>query len=220
MRKQTSWPVNESTRLRYLPILVFIPALATASYLFRMAVPMGKEILGFPTLSYLAQYLSFYVLGAVAYRRGWFGHLSQSMGVVGFLSAAAALILLFPLAFSGSVFSIELSPALYSAMGNGHWQSAVYAAFDSVFAVGICLALIALFRSVFNRPSIFGRFLSQQSYTVYIIHIPIVIIIAYALRGIGLTAPLKLGLASAIMVPACFAVAYMLRKIPGISKIL
>ena len=82
MRKQTSWPVNESTRLRYLPILVFIPALATASYLFRMAVPMGKEILGFPTLSYLAQYLSFYVLGAVAYRRGWFGHLSQSMGVV------------------------------------------------------------------------------------------------------------------------------------------
>ena len=211
--------MSESSLPSYLGIGIFILALALVSYLVRIVVPIGKSVSEFPTLAYLPQYLSFFVLGTVASRHDWFRTLPRSMGVVGFVSAVVAGVLLFPLASSGRLFSLELA-ALTNAFGNGHWQSAVYALFDSIFAVGMCLGFITLFRRFFSEESRFGRFLSQHSYAVYVIHIPIVVFLAYALRGIALGNILKFGLASVIVVPTCFAVAYIVRKIPGVSRVL
>jgi len=219
-RNRTSYSMSKSSLPSYLLIGIFILALALASYLVRIVVPMGKDVLGFPTLSYLPQYLSLFVLGTVASRHNWFRTLPSTMGLVGFVTALVAGVLLFPLAFSGHLFSLELTPALANLMGNGHWQSAVYALWDSIFAVGMCLGLITLFRHFLNGQGGFGRFLSQHSYTVYVIHIPIVVFLGVALKGIELEPLLKFGMVAVIAVPTCFAVAYIVRKIPLASRIL
>jgi len=219
-RNRTSSSMSESSLPSYLGIGIFTLALALVSYLVRIVIPLGKSVLEFPTLAYLPQYLSFFVLGTIAYRRNWFRTLPSSMGVVGFVTAAVAGVFLFPLAFSGHLFSLELSQALNNAMGNGHWQSAVYALWDSIFAVGMCLGLITLFRRFFNGQGRFGRFLSQHGYAVYVIHIPIIVFLAFALGGIKLAPLLKFGMAAVIMVPTCFAVAFIVRKIPRVSRIL
>jgi peptidoglycan/LPS O-acetylase OafA/YrhL len=202
------------------PIPRDIVALAGASFLVRTRIPIGREVGDFPALAYLPQYLSLFVLGTIAYRRNWFRTLPSSMGVVGFVLALAAAVFLFPLAFSGRVLSLELTEALTNAMGGGHWQSAVYVLWDSTFAVGMCLGLITLFRRLLNGESCIGRFLSQNSYAVYLIHIPIIVFTTYALRAINLANLPKFGLASGIIVPLCFAVAYIVRKIPGVARIL
>jgi len=196
----------------YLAIGAFILALALASYLLRIVVPMGKStpVLGFPTPGYLPQYLSLFVLGAVAYRRNWFQTIRDSMGKVGFAVALGATLLLFPLATGGTL----------KFLGNGTWQSAVYALWDSTVAVGMCLGLITLFRRLFNGQGGLARFLSQHSYTVFIIHTPVIVFLALALRWIYLEHVLKFGLVSIIGVPLCFAVAYLVRKIPLASRIL
>jgi glucan biosynthesis protein C len=217
---RTSSSTGESLPPSYLGIGIFVLALAVTSYLVRMVVPLGETVLQFPTLAYLPQYLSFFVLGTVALRHDWFRTLPGSMGIVGFVTALVAGVLFFPLAFSGQLFSLEITPALDNAMGNGEWQSAVYALWDSLFAVGICLCLISLFRYVLNGESRFGRFLSQHSYAVYVIHIPIVVLLAYALRGIDLASLLKFGVAAVIIVPTCFAVAYVIRRIPYVARVL
>jgi len=219
-RNRTSYSMSKSSLPSYLLIGVFILALALVSYLVRIVVPMGKDVLGFPTLSYLPQYLSLFVLGTVASRHNWFRTLPSSMGLVGFVTALVAGVLLFPLAFSGHLFSLELTPAETNFTGNGQWQSAVYALWDSTSAVGMCLGVITLFRHFFNGQERLGRFLSQHSYTVYIIHIPTVVFLAVALRGIDLEPLLKFGMAAVIAVPTCFAVAYIVRKIPLASRIL
>jgi len=225
-RNRTSSSMSRSSPPSYLRIGIFILALALVSYLVRIIVPLGKEVslfvyfLSFPTLAYLPQYLSFFVLGTVASRHDWFRTLPRSMGVVGFVIAVVAGVFLFPLAFSGHLFSLEVTEQITNAYGNGHWQSAVYALWDSIFAVGMCLGLIPLFRRFFNGQGRFGRFLSQHNYTVYIIHVPIVVFIALALRGIELGPFLKFGLAAVIVVPTSFAVAYIVRKIPGVSRVL
>jgi hypothetical protein len=218
-RNRTSSSVGEPSTPSYLGIGIFILGLALVSYLVRIIIPMGKEVLDFPTLGYLPQYLSLFVVGTIAYRRNWLRTLPGSMGVVGFVTALVATILLFPLALSGSLFSLELlDPAVF--VGNGTWQSAAYALWDSTFAVGMVLAAITFFRRFFNEESRFGKFLSQQSYAVYIIHTPIVVLIAIAMKGVDLGPLLKFGLAALIVVPTCFVVAYIIRRIPGVSRIL
>lgn len=209
-----------------LPIIVFVLALAVVSFLMRMIVPLGQSVsvfveqINFPTLAYLPQYLSFFVLGIVAFRQDWVRTLPGAVGVVGSVLAAVAVVVLFPLAISGQWFSLEVTPALDNALGNGHWQSAIYALWDSIFAVGLCLALIPLFRRVFNGRGWFGTFLGQQSYAVYVIHIPLVVFLAYALRSIELASVPKTVLASLLIVPACFIVAFLVRRLPFVARVL
>lgn len=219
-KERTSSPMPESSVPGYLRIGISILALAAISYLVRIIIPIGKEVLGFPTLAYLPQYLSFFVLGTVASRHNWFRTLPKSRGRVGFVVALVAAVALFPIAFISLLISIENAVQQLPPFGYGTWQSAVYALWDSIFAVGICLALTPLFHRFFNGQGGFGRFLSQHSYTVYIIHIPIIVFLAYALRGIELAALLKFGMAAIIVVPTCFTVAYIARKIPLASRVL
>ncbi len=218
-KNRTSSSIEEYSPPSYLGIGVFILALALVSYLLRIIVPMGKEVLDFPTISYLPQYLSFFVVGIVAYRRNWFRTIPNSMGAVGFVTALVAAVLLFPLAISGRLFSLEFIDSVVF-VGDGNWESAVYTLWDSIFAVGMFLAALTFFRRFLNRDSSFGRFLSQQSYAVYIIHIPIIVFIAVALKEIDIEPLLKFGMVSLIVVPTCFVVAYILRKIPGVSRVL
>jgi peptidoglycan/LPS O-acetylase OafA/YrhL len=159
-------------------------------------------------------------LGTVAFRRDWFRTTPGSKGVVGFVAALVATVLLFSIAYISLLTWIERGAQQLPPFGFGTWQSAVYTLWDSIFAVGMVLAAITFFRRFFNGESRFGRFLSQQSYAVYIIHIPIIVYLALVLRGNDLEHLLKFGLAAVIVVPICYAVAYIIRKIPGVSRIL
>ena len=218
-RDRAASPAGESPPPGYTGVIIFTLALALVTYLLRFVIPLGRDILDFPTLAYLPQYLSFFILGMVAYRRDWFRTIPGSMGVVGFVTALVATVFLFPLALSGHLFSLELSdPAPF--VGNGSWQSAVYALWDSLFAVGMTLAALTFFRRYFDGNSSLGGFLSEQSYAVYLIHVPIVVFIAIALQGVELPALLMFVLLSVIAIPVSFAIAYILRRIPGVSRVL
>lgn len=212
-------PANASSAPGYLSTGLFVLALALAGYLMRIVVPMGQEVLGFPTLAYLPQYLSFFILGMVASRQDWLRTIPASMGIVGLLAAALAAVLLFPLALSGHLLSLDLAEGS-TFVGNGTWQSAVYALWDAIFAVGVGLAALTLFRGLFNGNSALGRFLSQQSYAVYILHTPLIILLAVALKGVTLAALPKFALVAAITVPLCYLVAFLVRRLPFASRIL
>jgi peptidoglycan/LPS O-acetylase OafA/YrhL len=217
-KRKTTHPAN-ATPPGYLSIGVFVLTLALAGYLMRTVVPMGEDVIGFPTLSYLPQYIALFAVGAFAARRDMFRTLPGAAGIAGFAAAAAASVLLFPVAFSGRMFSLQIAdPAPF--VGNGHWQSAVYALWDSILAVGLCQGAVTLFRRFFNRPGRFGKFLSQHSYAVYIIHVPAVVFLAVAVKAIQLEPLMKFGLVSIVAVPVCFAATFVIRKIPGVARVI
>jgi glucan biosynthesis protein C len=203
-------PARDDAMPRFRTIGLFVLVLALASYLIRIVLPLGKSLLGFPTLGYLPQYLSFFVLGIIGARRNWLQIVPGTMGKVGFGVALGATVVLLPLAFSGKT----------NFLGGGYWQSAAYALWDSTFAVGICLALTTLFRRFLSRQGRLGRLLAPSAFTVYIIHCPVIVLLALALRGIQLEHLLKFGLAALLGVPLCFTLAYLIRKLPLASRVL
>lgn len=217
-KKRTSAVAQEYAPPSYLGIGIFILGLALVTYLVRIMIPIGKSVLDFPTLAYLPQYLSFFIVGMVAYRRDWFRTVTDRMGKIGFVTAVIATLLLFPIPLLG------ILGGTMRFLGNGSWPSAVYALWDSAFAVGLCLASITFFRRYFNGKSNLGNFLSQQSYAVYVIHSPIIVVLAYAFYLVaapwGIGPLLKFVLATIVIVPICFIVAYLIRKIPGVSRVL
>lgn len=216
--KRVSAVHSDASPPSYISIAIFTLALVVVSYLVRIVIPLGKSVnlfvdfLDFPTFAYLPQYLSFFIVGAIASRYGWFRTLPKSMGTVGFVTAALAFVFLLPLAFFAGLEG--------QFLGNGYWQSAVYTLWDSIFAVGLCLGYITLFYRLFNGESRFGTFLAQQSYAVYIIHSPIIVLVAVALKNVELENLVKFGLVSVIVILLCFIVAYLIRRIPGVSRIL
>jgi hypothetical protein len=76
-------------------------ALAAASYLLRTTIPYGIPVLGFPSLAYLPQYLSFFLIGILAYKQGWLRTVSGSLEKIGFVLAVLASIVLLPVALIG-----------------------------------------------------------------------------------------------------------------------
>ncbi|MEZ4621520.1 MAG: acyltransferase family protein [Caldilineaceae bacterium] len=209
---------NQPAKPTMRAIGLFALSLALVSYLFRTIVPLGQSVhlfvdfLDFPTFAYLPQYLSFFIVGVVAARYDWFQTLPRSLGVAGFVSAIVAFIVLFPVAFFGGLQG--------EFLGNREWQSAIYALWDSIFAVGMSLAVIPFFRRFFNGQGHFGSFLARHSYAVYILHSPIIVLVAWTVHGIELEPLAKFGLVSAIGVSLSFLVAYGVRKVPLASRIL
>lgn len=201
---------NDFSLPNYRTIVVYALALALASYLIRIVVPLATYVLDFPTLAYLPQYLSFFAIGIIAYRRDWLRAIPSRMGKLGFGVALVATLTLFPVALRGGA----------AFLGGGSWESALYALWDSTFAVGMVLGLITLFRRRFDYPSKLGQFLSQHSYTVFVIHIPVIVSLAVVMQGIHLEQLLKFILAAAIGVPLCFGAAYLVRKIPLADRVL
>ncbi len=196
-------------------IVGFILALAGTEYLLRLSLAVGESWAGFPSLAYLPQYLAFFALGTVAYRGDWLRRIPITTGMVGLVVAAGASVLLFPLAFSGDWFSLELTEALNSAMGDGGWQSAVYALWDAALAVGLSLGLIVLLRETTAREGAMGRFLTRNSYGTYVVHIPIVVYIAVVVANTELAHTERFALTALIAVPLSFLVAAAGRALPG-----
>ncbi len=203
-----------------LGILGFIALLAATEYFLRMVLIIGESWAGFPSLAYLPQYLGLFAVGVVAARHDWLRSIPTRTAVAGAVGAVVASVLLFPLAFSGEWFSMELTEAVNDAMGDGTWQSAVYALWDSVLVTGLCLGPIAILRATADREGGLGRFLLRNSYGTYIIHIPIVVYTAIVVGNTDLSHTVRLIVTALIAVPLSFLAAAVVGFLPGADRVL
>ena len=80
--------------------------------------------------------------------------------------------------------------------------------------------LLVLFHRRFNHQGKRAEAISASTYAAYIIHAPVLILLAIAMRTITLYPLLKFALAVLIAVPLCFALGNVVRKLPLARKIL
>lgn len=202
-------PRNDTLRAR--TVIIFTPALAVATYLFRFGFPLSSSIpyVGLPSPYEIPQYATFFVVGILAYRRGWLANLPSRFGVVGGIVAIAVTVVMFPIAL------IDFHQVILP----GTWQSGLYALWEQTFAVGICLAMLVFFRRFCNRRGRLGAELARSAFPAYVVHPPVITWLAIAMTPIGLAPVLGFVVAALVGVPVVFIAAAGVRRLPGLRRV-
>jgi glucan biosynthesis protein C len=202
----------------HLSIAAFALAVGLVTFVVRIWLPVSWifEPLGLP-VALFPQYVALFAAGMVAHRRNWLTRIGDRTGKVWAGVAAFFIVVLLPLVF---VLGGALEGGGARFMGGLHWQALAYAVWEQFVAVGMILALLVWFRSRFNSQGRVTKAMSECTYAVYFIHAPILVYLALALRDIRLYPLLKFALVAPVGVSLCFVVAYGLRQLPLVRRVL
>jgi surface polysaccharide O-acyltransferase-like enzyme len=101
------------------------------------------------------------------------------------------------------------------------WESLAVSTWEAVYCISMSIWLLGLFRQRFDRQNSLGQLLSANAYTVYIIHAPLIVGLAYLLRDVTLYPLLKFILVAPLGVGLCFLTSHFLvRHIPLADRVL
>jgi glucans biosynthesis protein C len=195
-------------------IAITAVALGIAAFLVRLVFPTGTDVLGLQ-LGYFPAYILLFIAGITASRNGWLDSLSAPT-VRTWFRIALGTILVLPVAL---ILTGALEGNLAFA-GGVNVQAFVYAMWEPFVGIGIILYLLHSFARRNNAPTPLKSSLHLSAYTAYIIHPVIVVAVSLLFVGAPLHPMLKFIFVSVLAVPACFAAAWLLRKLPYADRVL
>lgn len=209
-------PAADSRFPRSRTIALFAFLLGIASFLVRFAfpvntrfAPLNLQFANFP------QYIALFILGLVAYRRRWLTTFTDATGKL-WLGIGLLLIALNGPAqlLMGAAAPTAPAPAgeVLASLLSAEWEAFV--------CVGMCIGLAYFFRRYLDRQGPLARELSRTAYTAYLIHEPAITFAALLAEGLIVYPLLKFVLASLILVPLCFALSSLIRRIPYADRVL
>lgn len=202
---------------RNVAIAVFALALGAISFLVRIWLPIGWAFgplnLQFP---FFPQYIGLFIMGIAAYRHNWFMGIPNAIGKFWSSIAIIFIVILLPALFVLGGASGDISPF----MGGVHWQCFAYSFWEQFVGVAMIISLLVLFRNRFNRQGRVAKIMSASSYTAYIVHAPVLVLLTLAIRNITLYPLLKFALAGPIAILLCFALGNFIRQLPLARQIL
>jgi peptidoglycan/LPS O-acetylase OafA/YrhL len=201
-----------------IAIAVFAFLLGVVTFVVRIWLPTdwNFQLLGLPLPSF-PQYIALFVIGIVASRQNWLQRLPDAMGKVWLWILLGLIFVLFPVvlvlggALEGNVDAYE---------GGLHWQSFAYSFAEQFICMGMIITLLVWFRRRFNQQGALAKALAASSYAAYVIHAPVLVFLALALRGLDLYLLLKFALVAPVAIVLCFLLGYLLRQIPLVNRVL
>ncbi len=169
-------------------IVLFALVLAFASATVRIWYPIDRWIgfLGFIQVAFadVPRDLSFFILGAIAYRRQWFLGLSNRTGRAWLLVG----VLLAALWYAYSLGLRHVFPI------SGITMDILYPIWEALLCCGLCIGLLYWFRERLNHQTWWSKALAEGQYAAYLFHVPVIVLIQYAVANITLAALLQVSL--------------------------
>ncbi|MEV7090448.1 acyltransferase [Streptomyces sp. NPDC093085] len=204
-------------------LLALTAGIAVATFLVRLRYPLDTWV---PFLDFLQveparlpQHATFFTLGVLAHRYDW---LSRFDARTGWMWLSGGLL-------GVAVLSAVGADAASFGPGGLDGPSALWAAYESALCVALCAGTLTLFREAAGKattnttttvPGPLAKELAASSYAVYIVHLPMVVTVQYYLADRGLTAATAWATAALTGVPAAFALAAGLRRLPLLRRVL
>ncbi len=188
-----------------------------AQYIIRIWLPVGWSLphtnLQFP---FFIQYIFMLIFGVIAYDNNWLESITYKLGIRWFIFAQFLILIVLPasLYFGGQNAGIEIF------LGGGTWQSFFWAIWEQVNGFAMIIGLLGIAKKYFNAQGSFATQLSNSAYGVYIIHPPIIVGIAAIFLGWDINQLPKFVLLAPVAIFSCFALAWILKQIPGVKNVI
>jgi peptidoglycan/LPS O-acetylase OafA/YrhL len=161
---------------------------------------------------HLTQYAMLFAAGIVAYREGWIDAIPKATAKL--WSRVAILMVVLLLVVGAVTYSSEFSGGL-------RLESLLGTTWEAFMCVSMCIALLSLFKNKFNSQGPLAKALASNSFTVYLIHIPVIVFLQYLLIGVSIDSLAKFAIVGAIGVLLSFAIShYVVRRLPYAKYIL
>ncbi len=208
--QESPFPGNRS-------IVLFALTIAVLAFIVRLVFIVDEFNFGPLNLQFgfFVQYIALFAIGLVAYRRNWLVNLPEATGRL-WLRVAIALVL----AWWPFVLITDAPSNIMPFKGGFHWQSLANATWESFTCVSMSIALVYLFRRYFNRQGAAAVWLSRNAYTAYLIHPLVLVPVALAVQSIMVYPLAKWAVVGMVVVPLCFGLGQVLRKLPYTERVL
>lgn len=201
----------EPSPMGILPVLTLGLVTAIFTWLIRIRYPIDRWIgfLGFIQMepAHWPQYFLFFTLGVLMGERNRLEFFKTRHGWI---------CLALGLAMAAVVWLRALWPGL---VFDGVYR--IWPVYESFLAAFLSFGLITLFRETFTRETPFFRFLARHAYTVYIIHVPVLLTLQVLFDRVPTGgAACKFLVTGTLTTVLCWPIAWALVKLPGVRKVL
>ncbi|WP_027661098.1 acyltransferase family protein [Salinispora fenicalii] len=211
-------PNPRATRLTWMTdnrsLVTLTLTLAVVVFLIRIWYPLDQwvPLFGFIQAepARLTQYAVFFAAGAMAYRRDWLARLPRRTGYTWLATGAALTAVLF---WTGT-------DTRFFAPGGASWASACWTLTETILCVGLSVGLVTLFRDLFAGHNRLTRAMAASSYTIYLIHLPIVVALQFAFARVGLPTMATFVAVTTSGIVLSVAAAVSIRRLPGLRTVL
>jgi hypothetical protein len=180
--------------------------IAVASFLIRLEFPVlsGDAFLTLNLWEY-PQMIALFALGVLASERGWLSgalppQLRRTCGRAGAIGVALAIL-------AGVGIALTNDPGPF--LGGMRIEATLIPLIEATLALGMSLWLIDWFRRRTNSASGLVGSLGRASFAAYLLHVPLTIMLAIALRNVGIPAELKFISVFALGVIASFGLGWL-----------
>ena len=220
-RSQASAPPSGSQAERGAPgngaLALFALGVGLVTFVVRLVLPVGYWLEPFHfQLAQFPQYIAYFAVGLLAYRRGWFAGIRVSQAKL-WAWVVAGLIVTYPvIVVAGGALGSGVEPFL----GGLTWQSLLYSVWEQFLCIGIVVAVGVWFRERFNHQGRLAANMGADSYAVYIFHPLVIVPLAFVLGGITMMGLLKWLWVAPLALALCFLLAHGVRKLPGARDVL
>jgi len=179
---------------------------------FRPPTVLNMHLPDFP------QYILLFSAGILAARHHWIQRFS-------FKNAMRWIAIVLPAGFAGWLALLLYGGALSGhrgyLSGGWHWQNAAFCLWESFTCVAISYGLLVLYREKFPGQKRGAKFMSDNAFSVYVFHPPIVILAARMLTAVSWHPLLKFIALAIIATAVSFALSELVfRRIPLLRTIL
>jgi peptidoglycan/LPS O-acetylase OafA/YrhL len=195
-----------------IPVMVLIAAL---SFAIRLWSPIDRwmNLLGFIRVAFadVPRDLSFFIFGALAFRRRWFESYPTRKGIawlaVGLTAAAAwyAWVLLIP------------HPA---STRNTLAYAITFPVWEELLCFGMSIGLLVLFRQIANSQGRFGKMLAASQYSAYFWQLFFILPIQDVFLALALSPIVKFIAVAFIVVPLIFFWSWLMLKLRVVRAVL
>jgi glucans biosynthesis protein C len=195
-------------------VFMLISLITLLAFLIRIFAPIGVSFYNLQ-FCFFAAYVVFFYLGTMASKNNILEKINLQQGRKWlYIAFGIGLPIWFITGYVGKIFEGNMM-----IFGGLNTPAFLYAFWESFFCVTFIIALMGISKAKFNFQNRTMKFLSENTFGIYVFHAPVLIGLSVLTKNIQLHAIPKFFIMGLLAIVASLLVAWLIRKVPVVGRI-